>query len=161
MSTTLHLFCGKIAAGKSTLAKRLAEQSGALLISEDDWMKGLFGPEMESFDDYIRYSARLRTVLASHLVTLLKAGNSVALDFPANTRKLRGWMRGIAEAAEVPALLHYLDLPEASCKARMRGRNAMGEHPFAPTDAEFDLISGYFEAPDPGEGVPVVVHGGP
>jgi hypothetical protein len=61
----------------------------------------------------------------------------------------------------VPSLLHYLDLPEASCKARLRGRNATGEHAFAPTDAEFDLISGYFEAPVPAEGLPVVVHGGP
>lgn len=161
MSHTLHLFCGKIAAGKSTLAKRLAEQSGAVLISEDDWMSGLFGPEMESFDDYIRYSARLRTTVTPHLVALLKAGNSVALDFPANTRKLRGWMRGIAKAAEVSTLLHFLDLPDASCKARLRGRNAMGGHVFAPTDAEFDLISGYFEAPGPEEGLPVVVHGGP
>ena len=161
MSTTLHLFCGKIAAGKSTLAKRLAEQSGALLISEDDWMKGLFGPEMESFDDYIRYSARLRTVLSPHLARLLRAGNSIALDFPANTRKLRGWMRGIAEEAEVTAVLHYLDLPDDGCKARLRGRNDAGTHAFAPSETEFDLISGYFEAPEPAEGLPIVVHGGP
>jgi predicted kinase len=97
MSTILHLFCGKIAAGKSTLAKRLADQSGALLVSEDDLMSGLFGPEMESIADYVRYSARLRATLSPHLVGLLRAGNSIALDFPANTRKLRGWMRGIAE----------------------------------------------------------------
>ncbi|WP_193186687.1 AAA family ATPase [Nisaea sediminum] len=161
MSTTLHLFCGKIAAGKSTLAKRLAHQSGALLISEDDWISGLFGPEMESFDDYIRCSARLRATLSPHLVALLKAGNSIALDFPANTRTLRSWMRGIAEEAGVSALLHYLDLPDVACKKRLCERNASGAHAFSPSEAEFDLISGYFEAPETGEGLPVLVHGGP
>jgi len=161
MSTILHLFCGKIAAGKSTLAKRLAETSGALLISEDDWMKGLFGPELESFDDYIRYSARLRATLSPHLVGLLKAGNSVALDFPANTRKLRGWMRGLAEDANASVLLHYLELPDEVCKRRLRARNASGGHAFAPTDEEFDLISGYFEPPETEEGLPIQVHGGP
>ncbi|WP_420403797.1 AAA family ATPase [Nisaea sp.] len=161
MSTTLHLFCGKIAAGKSTLARRLAQQSGALLISEDDWMKGLFGPEMKSFDDYIRYSARLRATLAPYLVALLRAGNSVALDFPANTRKLRTWMRNIADEAGVSVLLHYLDLPDESCKVRLRARNAAGEHAFAPDEAQFELISAYFEAPEAREDLPILLHGGP
>lgn len=161
MSTTLHLFCGKIAAGKSTLAKRLADQSGALLISEDDWMEELFGPEMESFDDYIRYSARLRAALSPHLVGLLRAGNSIALDFPANTAKLRNWARGIALEAGASALLHYLDVPDGVCKVRLRGRNASGAHAFSPSEAQFELISGYFEPPGAEEGLPVLVHGGP
>ena len=35
---TLHLVCGKIAAGKSTLANRLANAPATVLISEDYWM---------------------------------------------------------------------------------------------------------------------------
>ena len=35
MAPTLHFMCGKMAAGKSTLAKKLAEQHGAILICED------------------------------------------------------------------------------------------------------------------------------
>ena len=34
----LHFLCGKIGAGKSTLAAALASQPGALRISEDDWL---------------------------------------------------------------------------------------------------------------------------
>lgn len=160
MSTILHLFCGKIAAGKSTFAKRLSHQSDALLISEDDWMSALYGPELKSFDDYVRYSARLRSVMEPHLVSLLRGGTTVALDFPANTRGLRAWMRGLAEAAEVLPILHYLDLSEAQCRDRLRKRNASGTHAFAPSDADFDLISRYFEAPEPDEGLALIVHGG-
>ncbi|WP_323797189.1 ATP-binding protein [Nisaea sp.] len=159
MSTILHLFCGKIAAGKSTFAKRLSGQSDSLLISEDDWMSTLYGPELQSFDDYVRYSARLRAVMEPHLVSLLREGTSVALDFPANTRGLRAWMRGVAEEAEVLPILHYLDLPDARCRERLRKRNASGTHAFAPSDADFDLISRYFETPEPNEGIAVIVHG--
>ena len=40
--TTLFLLCGKIAAGKSTLARRLAERPATLLIAMDHWMSLLF-----------------------------------------------------------------------------------------------------------------------
>lgn len=160
MSTILHLFCGKIAAGKSTFAKRLSRQFDSLLISEDDWMRTLYGPELKGFDDYIRYSARLRSIMEPHLVSLLRSGTSVALDFPANTRSLRTWMKSIADAAEVLPILHYLDLPETQCRDRLRKRNAGGTHAFAPSDADFDLISRYFEAPERDEGLALIVHGG-
>ena len=39
---TLHFFCGKIAAGKSTLAAKLAEQEGTVLIAEDAWLAALY-----------------------------------------------------------------------------------------------------------------------
>jgi len=160
MSTILHLFCGKIAAGKSTFAKRLSGQSDSLLISENDWMSTLYGPELKGFDDYVRYSARLRSIMGPHLVSLLRDGTSVSLDFPANTRNLRAWMKGLAEEAKVLPILHYLDLPEAQCRDRLRKRNASGAHAFAPSDTDFDLISRYFEAPEQDEGLAVIVHGG-
>jgi predicted kinase len=34
--TTLYLLCGKIAAGKSTLARRIAERPSTLLITMDN-----------------------------------------------------------------------------------------------------------------------------
>ncbi|MGC1174617.1 AAA family ATPase [Polaromonas sp.] len=34
---TLHFFCGKAGAGKSTIASRLAQDHGAILLSEDIW----------------------------------------------------------------------------------------------------------------------------
>ncbi|MFN7696044.1 MAG: AAA family ATPase, partial [Burkholderiales bacterium] len=41
MAPTLHFFCGKAGAGKSTLAARIAQETGAVLISEDVWMTRL------------------------------------------------------------------------------------------------------------------------
>ncbi|WP_213990383.1 AAA family ATPase [Sodalis sp. dw_96] len=55
---TLHLLCGKIAAGKSTLAKELAFLPRTLIISEDQWLSRIYPNEMVTVDDYIRCSAR-------------------------------------------------------------------------------------------------------
>ena len=45
---TLYLLCGKIAARKSTLARRLAGRPGTLLIGEDHWTSHLFGEELQT-----------------------------------------------------------------------------------------------------------------
>ena len=146
---TLHLLCGKIAAGKSTLARRLASEPDRVLISEDAWLSRLYPGEIVSLEDYARRAGRLQDVLGDHVVALLRTGLSVVLDVPANTVQRRRWMRGLFEAASAAHRLHHLDLPDRVCKARLRRRNQDGAHDFAPSDADYDLITGYFQPPSP------------
>jgi predicted kinase len=155
---TLHMLCGKIAAGKSSLAAQLGAAPMTVIVSEDKWMSPLFGDEMKEVADYVRLSARLRAAMAPHLADLLKAGMSVVLDYPANTLANRAWMKGIADEAGAAHRLHWLDVPDSVCKARMRARNAAGDHEFAPTDEQFDLITSYFVPPSAKEGLEIVVH---
>lgn len=157
-SPTLHMLCGKIASGKSTLAARLASQEGTVLIAEDDWLAALFSGEMSSASDYLRCAPKLRAVMGPHIAALLTAGVSVVLDFPANTVENRAWMRGILAATGAAHRLHLLDAPDALCLARLRGRNAQGDHPFAATEAQFHRFSKHFVAPMPEEGFTIVVH---
>lgn len=154
----LYLLCGKIAAGKSTLAKELAARPATVLISEDHWNANLFADELKTIEDYSRLSRRLRNAMGPHVVSLLKAGLSVVLDFPANTPLTRGWMRGIVDEAQVAHELHFLDLPDETCKRRLRERNASGDHAFQASDAEFDLFTRYFVPPTPDERFNVIAH---
>ena len=156
---TLHLICGRIAAGKSTLARRLAARPATLLIAMDDWMPVLYPHEIGSIDDFARYAERLRNAMRPHIVDILRRDISVVLDFPANTIKWRAWMRSIIDAAGVAHELHVLDLPDEICKARLRHRNAAGEHPYQVDEATYDLFTSYFVVPTPEEGFNVVVHG--
>ncbi len=154
---TLHLVCGKIAAGKSSLCKRLAAEPATLLISEDHWMAHLYPGELNSLADYSRLSARLRAAMTSHIVDVLKTGPSVVLDFPANTLGQRAWMRALIDQSGVAHVLHLLDVPDDVCKARLKARNASGEHPFETSDEQFDLFTSHFAPPTPDEGFNVVV----
>lgn len=156
---TLHLLCGKIAAGKSTLARSLVAEHSAILLGEDQWLARLYPGEINSVADYVKYAKRVHEVLGPLVIDLLRAGVPVVLDFPANTRAARHWLRGLAEAAQVPHCLHYLEIDDATCRARLHARNARGEHEFAATDAEFDLITRYFEEPADDEGLQIARHG--
>lgn len=154
----LHLLCGKISAGKSTLAAALAARPGTILVREDQWLAGLYPGEQATRADYVRNSRRLRGTMGPHLVALLRAGLSVVLDFPANTPESRAWMRTLFREAEVAHQLHYLEADDVLCKARLRRRNAAGTHEFTVSDEEFDLFTRYFVPPTEEEGFTVVRH---
>ncbi|MBB6157590.1 putative kinase [Pseudomonas sp. JAI115] len=155
---TLHLMCGKIASGKSTLAQLLAEEHRALVLSEDQWLSRLYPEQIKSVADYLRCARQIRGVLGPLVIDVLSAGVSVVLDFPANTVADRQWLRGLADTAKVPHCLHYLAVDDDTCRARLHVRNALAEHEFAASDAEFDLISSYFQVPESGEELEIVMH---
>jgi predicted kinase len=156
---TLHFFCGKAGAGKTTVAQAVAQDTGAFLISEDIWMARLFGDQMTTFQDYIHFSRKLKTVVGPLVVDLLKSGQSVVLDFQANTRAGRAWFRSLFEEAGSDHRLHYVDTPDAECLARIARRNEEqpeGSHPL--TEDDFNHISSFFAAPEEAENFAVVMH---
>ena len=155
---TLYMICGKIAAGKSTLARRLATAPHTLLITMDHWMSTLYPVENKTIEDFTALSARLRAAIGPHVVDILRQDLSVVLDFPANTVRWRGWMRSLFTEARVKHELHVLDVPDAECKARLRARNASGEHPYEVDDTTYDRFTGYFVPPADDEGFNLIVH---
>src|SRR6266404_3615335 len=124
----LYFICGKMAAGKSTHARELARTKNAVIFVKD--------------------SARVRVALSPHITELLSRGVSVVLDFPGNTRAQRQWFRGLFESAGVEHELHYIDAPNDLCKRQLRQRSEVlpAGSPWT-TDAEFDGITAYFQAP--------------
>ena len=155
---TLHLMCGKIASGKSTLSAKLGSAEQAVVMAEDAWLNTLFGNEMKSISDYVECAAKLREVVGPHVVALLNAGVSVVLDFHANTIEARNWMRSILDQTNAAHKLHVLEAKDEVCISRLRARNAQGDHPFAATEQQFLQISKHFLLPTPEEGFNIVRH---
>lgn len=82
---------------------------------------------------------------------IMRQGLSVALDFPANTVRMRAWMRGILDDANVAHELHVLDLPDAVCLTQLHACNAQGTHPFQVSDANFATFTAHYAPPSPEE----------
>ena len=154
---TLHMLCGKIAAGKSTLSDELGKAENTVVITEDRWIAQLYPSEIKGLGDYFERSERLRWTIAPHVVDLLRVGVSVVLDFHANTVRARRWMRDLFEKAGAAHQLHFLDVPNEVCLARMHARRAAGEH--ALSDTEFHQVTSFFVAPGPDEGFNVIRYG--
>jgi predicted kinase len=158
-SGTLIFLCGKMAAGKSTLARELARRENAVLLVQDELLDHLFPGEITDIPGFVRCSSRLRSALGPHVSALLSRGITVVLDFPGNTRTQRAWFRELFERARAGHELHFVDASDAVCKRQLRERSndAPAGAPWT-TDAEFDAITAYFQRPSEDEGFNVVRH---
>lgn len=155
----LIFFCGKMAAGKSTLAKELAARENAVLLVQDALLDHLYPGEILEIPDFVRCSSRLRSAVAPVVCDLLVKGVSVVLDFPANTPAARAWFRELFERAGAAHEMHFIDVADDVCKRQLRERtkHLPAGSPWT-TDAEFDAITVYFRPPTDAEGFNVIRH---
>ena len=161
IAATLYCICGKIAAGKTSLARKLAAEHAAVLICEDEWLVRIEA-EIETLDDFRKRARRLlRAVIGPHVIDLLRMGVSVVLDIPANTPKDRAWIRSLFEAASARHELHVLEATDELCKARLRARNeTMPEGLYFGHVPEeiFDPVTSLLVPPSEGEGFNLIRH---
>lgn len=152
-------FCGKMAAGKSTLARELAGRENAIVLAQDDFLDALFPGEITDIQGFVKCSSRLKKALAPHVCALLSKGISVVLDFPGNTKAQRAWFRELIECAKVDHELHFVDTPDALCKSQLRDRskNLPAGAPWT-TEADFEAINAHFQPPSEDEKFNVVRH---
>ena len=155
----LIFFSGKMAAGKSTLARELAARERAVFLNQDELLGGLYPGEVIDVPSYLKCSSRLNSAIGPHVAALLALGTSVVLDFPGNTRSQRAWFRELFEQAGVDHELHFIDAPDALCKRQLKERSK-DLPPGTPwtSEAEFDLITGHFMPPAEDERFNVVRH---
>ena len=157
---TLHFIAGRLAAGKTTLARELAAEYHAVLISEDVWLSRL-SDGITSFDDYLKWSRRCRSVMAPLIIDILKAGVSVVLDFAGNRIEERSWARNLSEEAGSSHTLHILDVDEDECLRRLLVRNDVkpeGLYFATTTEPEFRAICKYFQPPTTDEDLNIRPH---
>lgn len=149
---TLIFFCGKMGAGKSTLSAKIAQERGAVLVSEDEWLDALFPGEINDLKDYIHYASRLTPVFRSHLEQILLTGTSVVLDFPGNTKKQRAWFKAICAPCQIPHKVYYLAVDDEVCLMRLRQRRIdQPERAKFDTEEVFKEVTRYFEPPEESE----------
>jgi predicted kinase len=153
----LLFFCGKMAAGKSTLARQIAEREDAVLLVQDELLATLFPGQIVDIPGYVTHSRRLNAALTGPICSLLSKGMVVVLDFPGNTRTQRAWFRTLFETAGAGHELRFVDVADDVCKRQLRERSqALAAGSAFTTDDEFDAITKYFEPPADDEGFIVI-----
>ncbi|MGB5760626.1 MAG: AAA family ATPase [Acidimicrobiales bacterium] len=143
----LILTCGLPAAGKTTLAKAVAAERGAVRLTKDEWQRAL-GSSPWDRDIGEKIEGELWR-LAQEILTL---GLSVVLDFGLWARVERDELRTVARNLGVGVELHYLDVPTEELWRRIEARNAAPPWDDEPiTRADFDAWMNVFQPPDPDE----------
>mgnify|MGYP000757535062 FL=1 len=82
----VHLMCGFIGTGKTTIARKLSVQTGAVLLSHDDVMRRFFGRTPDDFHNQYKIADDFIWRMAEQIVG---AGVSVILDHGFWTRQAR------------------------------------------------------------------------
>ena len=145
---TLLFLCGKMGAGKTTKSKQLAKEYNAVLLSEDEWLSSLYPQQIAIFDDYIELSRRIKPLIKAHVQNILSTGTNVVMDFPANTRRQRQWFKELAEEIGAKPVLVYLNISNEQCLKQIAQRRIeQPERAQFDTEAMFNQVTQYFEAP--------------
>ena len=157
---TLHFLSGKAGAGKTTLARKIARETPAVLICEDEWLSRIADP-ITNLRNYVTAAARFRSVLAPHVIELLQLGVSVVFDFGGNTVRDRNWVRSIFQQSNSEHVLHYVRADDAMCRARVQARNETKPEGLffgIVTEAQVEEVNRYFSPPGADERFNVVIY---
>ncbi|WP_110114248.1 ATP-binding protein [Bacillus sp. CGMCC 1.16541] len=154
---TLYIFCGKMGAGKSTQSAQLAKDERAVLLSEDEWLSSLYPNQIQSFEDYLTFSAQIKPLVKKHVQNILRVGTDVVMDFPANTKKSRKWLLEMASEVHANHQLIYLNLDNEQCLRHIQKRRIeQPERAAFDTEEVFLHVTQFFEAPEASEGLNIL-----
>ena len=143
----LILICGLPGSGKTTLARQLAPERGAVRLCPDEWKHDL---GIDYYDEQGR--VRLEKRLWRLGEELLALGQSVILENGFWAREERDELRLAARTLGVAVELHYLKAPVDELWRRLEIRNEEARAGTAPIGREdLERWARQFEAPDTAE----------
>jgi len=143
---------GLPAAGKTSRAREIAAQRGALRLTPDEWMLPLFGQEQPEGRRNVLEGRLIWTALAA-----LRLGVDVVLDFGVWAREERTALRALAASAGATSELVYLPVTAQEQRRRVRDRartaaaSPSAMTTFAMTDADLAGWRPLFQEPDAAE----------
>ncbi len=143
----LYLTVGLPGSGKTTWARRLADEEAILRLTPDEWMAPLFN---DSDAGGRRDILEGRMIWVAHEV--LRSGASVVLDFGCWSPEERYSIRVIAEATGARFVLHHSSIDETVRRARATLRwETAPETTFPMSDEDHDRFVDLCLPPSPAE----------
>jgi predicted kinase len=140
----VHLIHGFLGVGKTTFAKRLEKETGAVRFSPDERMTQLHGDDPPA-EHFARFHAAILTQLNDEWPRAVQSGRNVILDYGFWTRAERDAARSIAQSLGAVIQLYAIDCPETTARQRIRLRNTDLRGSLFIADATYDLLRVRFE----------------
>ena len=152
VSGPVVVITGLPGSGKTTLARRMERERGALRLTPDEWIARLYGrgltpPALDWCRDPVE---AVQWEVAERALSL---GVNVILDFGFWSRTEREEFRARAAALGAGSEVYFLDVPRAELSARVAERAGAEPPPgtFRVAEAQLDAWWKVFEPPAPDE----------
>lgn len=152
----IHLVVGSTGAGKTTYAIQLAKEKSAVRFAIDEWMNGLFFPDLTSeveFNWAMERITRCEDMIWLMAERIIETDKAVVLEVSASTKALRKKQLDRAKSLGVAIQVHYLDVDKDIRRQRVRQRNQEKNesYSFEVNEEMFDFVEDMFELPDDDE----------
>ncbi len=115
------LLCGKICSGKTTYAKQICEERGAVLLSSDELISSLFHPNENDYHD--RIIDKVHLYLMNKSTEIINSGADVVLDWGFWTPLSRETMSKFYHQQGVDIEWHYLNILKINWERNIKNRN--------------------------------------
>ncbi len=145
---TIYIVCGFIGAGKTTFARKLEKETGAVRITKDEWMVRIFSNSPPK-DKFAEYDDKVTKLAQDFALRLVEAGTDVIIDEGFWVKSQRDEIRNKIQALGGEPILYYVSQPVEIMRKRVIERS---KNP--PSDAfEIDeaMFNGYLKFWQPPE----------
>lgn len=155
----IHLICGPIGAGKTTVAHKIADEHNAICFSEDEWLSRLFVPDAPegllnkpmhvvgawASEKYFRCRGQIWAICKQ----LLSQNISIVLDGAAANKEQRNAIRKKASDNNVGFQLYYVNAAPDVRRKRVFDRNKERGFTYSleVTPEMFDYMENFFDPP--------------
>jgi predicted kinase len=139
---TVYVICGFIGAGKTTFAKQLEAQTGAVRITKDEWLIRIVGND-PTIDGYEDYDGRMCGLSRDVAFRLAEKGIDVIIDEGVWLKEQRDILRRRAEEVGAQAVVYYLNTPIETIRERVARRNTNTANDSFTISEE--LLDGYLQ----------------
>ena len=154
----IYAVAGQIGSGKTSFARKLAQEKNALFFSTDKWIANL-GVPIGSHENYAKYYNGIRDRIYEVATQALNHGVPVVFDFGVNQSKGRKGLQKFANAVGAVLEIYHITVPIEVCRERVHERNKnkpQGIFSFEFSDEDFDIISKNYDAPGADEDIKII-----
>lgn len=143
-----YVICGFIGAGKTTFARKLEKETGAIRITKDEWIIKIFGNRITSDKNFEAYDKNMTELATDSAFKILKSGKDVILDEGFWVRSQRDDIKKKVISTGAKPILYYVECPIEKMKERVinRSKNPSADS-FEIDEEMFDTYLKYWEPP--------------
>ena len=156
---TLYLMVGLPCSGKTTKAKELENEVGALRLTPDEWHVNLFGHDIDNPEHDKRHYL-IEDMLWQMAARALALGTNIILDFGFWAKEERDDYRARAKNIGARSEIVFMDVDptELMKRVRIRNENLTNTIHYIPEERMLSWIE-FFQKPDADELLPREIDG--
>jgi predicted kinase len=143
-----YIICGFIGSGKTTFARKMEKETGAVRITKDEWLVNIFGSRVTSDKNFEVYDKKITKLAKEIVFKILKSGGDVIIDEGFWVKSQRDDIKKKALNMGAKPILYYVECPLRKMRERVVARSKIpSKDSFEISGEMFDSYVKYWEPP--------------